>query len=80
MITDKSYSLLSYSEKELAELVLSRISVFALCREQNARIEQKNDQYSIVLDSSANKYSLTLDRMRIVAYLSEIKWRADKGN
>ena len=79
-MADKDYVLLSYTERELAELVLDRISVFALSREQNARIEQDNNQYKIVLNSDAAKYPLTLDRLRVVAYFSEIKWRADRGN
>ena len=79
-MTDNDYVLLSYSEKELAELVIDRIAVFALCWEQNVRIEQENNQYKIVLNYDATKYPLTLDRLRVVAYFSEIKWRADKGN
>jgi hypothetical protein len=80
MIDDKKHCLLTYLNKKLADLVLSRISVFALCREQNARVELKNGQYQIVLDSDADKYPLTLDRLRAVAYYTEIKWLADNSN
>ena len=68
------HCLATYNYKDCAETVLKAISVWALSREQNSRIENNNGKYSVVMNKAAENYPFTLQKISFAIGFYETQW------